>query len=154
VSGSTCRCVRRAHSGRCGTAEGIITVADGETVTIAAKGTSPFFGALVPEQDTDYTLLAGTITVALTRDSGESTGVVIQAVGGTAQIDGLQVRAVAVKTVTTVVVHAEDSTSIAQLRPPQSLPDAWQPGVGGPARRVPSRDLILAGAPTGCRRSR
>jgi hypothetical protein len=125
------------------TAEGIITVADGETVTIAAKGTSPFFGALVPEQDTDYTLLAGTITVALTRDSGESTGVVIQAVGGTAQIDGLQVRAVALNTATTAVVTAEDSTSIASYGR-RSLPDARSPVWAGPHDARAIAQLILA----------
>lgn len=103
-----------------------ITLVAGETATFTARAGNPFFNAIVPVQDVDYTLVTGTVSIYLTKLSGQSTTVVILAVGGTAIIDGLQVRATAVQTVTTVVVHAEDPVSTGNFGR-RSLPDSTDP---------------------------
>jgi hypothetical protein len=108
-----------------------ITLAAGETATLTARSSDPFYNAIVPVQDIDYTLVSGAPQITLTKLSGQSTTVTILAVGVAAIIDGLQVRATAVPTVTTVVLHAEDSVSIGTAAAPnygrRSAPDSLAP---------------------------
>jgi hypothetical protein len=120
-----------------------ISLAAGETVTLTARSSDPFYNAIVPVQDTDYTLVSGAPQISLTRSSGQSTTVTILAVGVAAIIDGLQVRATTVPTVTTVVVHAEDSTSISSYgrrSAPDGLVPVWAPVFDAQA----IQELILA----------
>jgi hypothetical protein len=120
-----------------------ISLAVGETVTLTARSSDPFYNAIVPVQDTDYTLVSGAPQITLTKLSGQSTTVTILAVGVAAIIDGLQVRATTVPTVTTVVVHAEDSTSIAAYGR-RSAPDALVPVWASVFDAQAIQELILA----------
>lgn len=120
-----------------------ITLAPGETATFTARASNPFYNAIVPEQDTDYTLVAGSPAITLTKLSGQSTTVTILAIGGQAIIDGLQVRATAVQTVTTVVVHAEDSVSIGNYGR-RSAPDGLTPAWANVYDAQAIQELILA----------
>lgn len=123
--------------------QGQISLAEGETIAITAKASNPFFGALTPVAGTDYTLLSGTVTVALSATSGQSTTVSITAAGGAAVITGLQVRAYEVSTVTTRVIKAENTTSIGQYGP-RSLPSAREPVWAHLNDAVAIAELILA----------
>lgn len=102
-----------------------ISIADGDTAQITASGTSAFTAALVPVQDTDFTV-TGTVSVALSRTSGGSTTILITASGGPAVVTGLQLRAKPLDTVSTATVTVEDPASIAQFGR-RSLPDARTP---------------------------
>lgn len=95
-------------------APGRLSVADGETLTVTASGSTAFMNAVVPVQDIDYTAVSGSVSISLSATSGQTISIYMSAVGGPAVIDNLQLRARTVDTVTTVRVTAEDSTSIAQ----------------------------------------
>jgi hypothetical protein len=105
-----------------------ITLVAGETATLTARASDPFYNAIIPVQDVDYTLVSGAPQITLTKLSGQSTTVTILAVGVDAIIDGLQVRATTVPVLTTVVLHAEDSVSIGNYgrrSAPDSLAPVW-----------------------------
>lgn len=90
----------------------IYDLANGETLAVFAQADDPFFGALVPVQDTDYILMSGVVQITMSRTAGQSTLLLITAVGGPAQIQGLQVRAYPVRVTRTLRVTAEESSSI------------------------------------------
>jgi hypothetical protein len=92
--------------------ERIYSVSDGQTLPIRAESSDPFTGAVVPEEDTDYALRSGTITLTLSRTTGSSATIFVKAIGGSAIIDGMRLRAYPVRVASTFQVHAEDSTSI------------------------------------------
>lgn len=108
------------------TAPGRITIATGQTVQVTARSTDGFFGAVVPVAGTDYTAVAGSVLVVMGKTSGGSTTVSLTASGGAAIVDNLQVRAIALTTAATLVVHGEDPVSIEAFRR-RSLPDIRQP---------------------------
>ena len=56
-----------------------LTLASGASVDVFAQATDPFIGALTPVEGVDYTLASGTVTVALSRTSGQSTIVTVTA---------------------------------------------------------------------------
>jgi hypothetical protein len=87
-----------------------ITLAAGETLNVTAKGSTPFFGALTPVADVDYTA-SGTVTVSMERTSGESTVVALTAPSGVAYVEGLQVRGYLLPEVTKVVVSGVDAST-------------------------------------------
>jgi hypothetical protein len=91
--------------------QGSRTIGDGETIPVTVAATDPFFGAVVPEVNTDFTVTGATVTVTLSRTSGQSVTVFLKASGGTAVVSDLQLRAYSVATTATEVVSAEDSTS-------------------------------------------
>jgi hypothetical protein len=86
------------------------TVPAGTTMTILATANDPFVGALV--EDSDYTLLGGSITVTLDRTSGQSLAISVTAGGTDATVATLQVRAGPLTVVRTVKVEAEDAGSV------------------------------------------
>ncbi len=90
-----------------------INLEDGDTVPITVQASEPFLAAVVPVQDTDYTLDYGVVSMALSRTSGASTTIFVSASGGPAQVHGLSLRAYALPVVTTKQVSATESTSIA-----------------------------------------
>lgn len=106
--------------------QGLLSVASGETKQIVAQGSSPFINATPPVQDTDYSLVSGTVTITLSRTSGASTTILVTASGGAAIISGLSLRAQAVSTSTTIQVTAEDGGSIIKYGR-SSLPSGREP---------------------------
>lgn len=95
--------------------QGLLTVVAGVPLQITAAANSPFLGALVPVQDTDYTLMSGTLSFGLSQTSGASTTITLTSAGG-AVISGLQLRAYPVDS-TSVKVTVQDPTSIAKYGP-------------------------------------
>lgn len=92
--------------------QGQTSVADGQTVQVAARSSDPFAAAVAPVEDVDYQLLSGTVEITLSRTSGVSAIVSVKAVGGPATLANLQLRAYPLQTVTTVQVAAEEPVSI------------------------------------------
>lgn len=103
--------------------QGQQSIASGDTLLVVAQGTTPFTDAITPEADTDFTLVSGTVSVALTRTSGASVTILVTAVGGPAVIADLALRGRAVVTVSTLQVSAEDAGSVRR----SSLPDGREP---------------------------
>lgn len=103
---------RPGDFGQVWTSDEVLALADGETVIVTASPSDPFIGAVVPEAGMDVQLTYGTVTVALSRTSGQSTTMFIKAVGGPAQVTSVALRAVPLVVASTVQVAAEDSTSI------------------------------------------
>lgn len=95
-------------------APGRLSVSVGQTLVLTASGTAAFATVLPPEQDIDYTVPTGSVTVALSRLSGGSIDIRVTAVGGDAVVDSLQLRARTVDVFTTVNVTVEDVASIAK----------------------------------------
>jgi hypothetical protein len=83
----------------------------GTTTTIFAQSNDPFISAFTPDE-TDYTLLGGSITVTLDRDSGQSLTISVTAGGTDATVATLQVRAYPLTVARTVKVTAEDAGSV------------------------------------------
>lgn len=96
---------------------GTVTLTDGETKLITATGTDPFFGAIAPDPTLDMTVASGTVSAALTRDSGGSTTILLTASGGPATVTSMQLRAIPVPVQATVQVSASDTQSIADYGP-------------------------------------
>lgn len=90
-----------------------INLTIGETAQIDAKASDPFRDALDLELGTDVIISgAGTVAVALSRHSGQSTTISITAIGGSVTVTHLQFRARTVPTARTVKVAASDAVSI------------------------------------------
>ncbi len=85
-----------------------ITLTAGETTTVYASASDPFFNATV----TDLTLRFGTVTATLGRDSGASVPIVLTA-STAAVIDRLAVSAISVPVTRTTKVELSDTASIA-----------------------------------------
>lgn len=85
----------------------------GETQIVEAQTTDPFFAAITPVSGTDFTLITGALTVTLSRTSGQSVTIFLQATG-TTRFSGLQLRATPVTVSRNQKIMAEDSTSIAK----------------------------------------
>jgi len=105
---------------------GQLGIASGDTLAITAQGTEPFLNAQIPVAGTDFTLVSGTVTVSLSKTSGLSTTISVQALGGPAVIADLSLRANSVSTVTTVQVTATDPVSITKYGV-RSLPSGRDP---------------------------
>jgi hypothetical protein len=87
-------------------------ITDGETVSLSAQASDPFFGAVTPVVGVDFTVLSGVVTTALTRTAGSSTTVLVTATGGPAVISGMSVRAYPIVTQTVAQVQAVNSASV------------------------------------------
>lgn len=92
--------------------DGVIAIADGETIPVVAQASEPFTGAVTPVAGTDYVLRSGAVTVTLSRDSGQSATIHVKATGGPAVLSALQLRAHPVPVTHTVQVHGEDPVSV------------------------------------------
>lgn len=97
---------------------GLLNIADGETIQITAGG-SPFVSAITPVAGTDYTLVAGAVSIVLSQTSGASTTLSLTATGATT-ISDLQLRAYAIQSVE-VNVSVSEPVSIGKYGP-RSLP--------------------------------
>lgn len=89
-------------------------IAAGETVTIRAKG-SVFIDAVTPASGTDYIVRSGSVSVALSRTSGESAEIRVTA-STAAQVEGMKLRAYKLVTLRTVKVESRDQESIAKYK--------------------------------------
>jgi hypothetical protein len=97
--------------------ETIYNLSAGETRVINVKAESPFAAARTPRNIgssfDEYDLLTGSVTVSLSRTSGQTTSIIIQA-STAASIKGMALRAYPIQTARTVQVTAEHPTSIAK----------------------------------------
>lgn len=93
------------------TSDETYAITSGQTLVTEVEASDPFIAAVAPEAGVDYQLLAGTVTATLSRDSGQSTTIFVQAVGGDALIAGLALRATPITVSRTEKVTAEDTTS-------------------------------------------
>lgn len=88
------------------------TIQAGETLVIPIVATDPFYGAITPEEDTDFTVLSGTVSqVTITRTSGKSLELWILASTATV-VSGIQIRGFAVPVARTLQVYVKDAASI------------------------------------------
>jgi hypothetical protein len=131
--------------------EGQIWVAAGDTLPVTARATDPFVSAVTPVQTTDtdadgnpngdYTLVSGTVTMSLSRTSGQSATIYITA-ASTAVIQDLKLRAAPVSTVNTTLVRVEDEGSITKFGR-RSLPEDDAPIWGTRADAYGITQIIL-----------
>jgi hypothetical protein len=100
-----------------------INLGANEVRTYIAQGSDPFINAIVPvpvgpsplgDDSTvgDYTLVAGTVTMALSRTSGQTCFLTVTAGAGGAVIQGLALRATPIPVARTVQVQQEDTSSV------------------------------------------
>ena len=118
----------------------VFNIAEGGTITVTAVGTDPFINAITPVKGAkvytvasqtispavhDYLLVSGTVSVSLSRTSGQSTTITIVStdVNTTAVITGLQLRATPVPVVRKTIVKDKDQTSI-EINGPKTYTDA------------------------------
>ena len=132
------------------TSDDAISVGSGETIMITAQAGDPFIGAISPVSGVDYTYTGGgTPLVALTRDSGLTTTVLIASSGGSVVIRDLAVRAYPLTVAATTQVQREEPVSIANYgrttwpneAPWASIHDAAALGdiiIGQRAERLPT----------------
>lgn len=109
-----------------------------QTITLDGSGAAvvravpnfPFKSAVTPAVTTDFTLSAGTVTVALSRSSGGSTDISFSAGTPGATITSLQLRAQEMRAVSTVRAETalDTSSSINKYGTRAQALDAW-PGI-------------------------
>ncbi|MFJ9848569.1 carbohydrate binding domain-containing protein [Streptomyces sp. NPDC101150] len=97
--------------GKVWTSDDVISLATGETREIKVQTDNPFYSAIAPVAGTDYTLLAGTVSISISRSSGQSLSIFITCTAA-AVIKGLSFRAVPVAAGRSYQVHVQDQTSI------------------------------------------
>ena len=88
-----------------------IAVPAGTSVAVIAQSGDPFTNAVTPVADTDYTLLTGAATAALSRTSGQAVTITLTDSGSGSIITGLQLRANPVTVSRTVQVSVTDTAS-------------------------------------------
>lgn len=107
------------------TSEASLTLLAGEVRIINASSSDPFLNAVTPVAGTDFTTVAGSVTVRLIGTSGLSVGIELTAVGGTAIISNLKLRANPVRVTHTYQVRVSDAQSIDDYGPrsfPSDMP--------------------------------
>lgn len=94
----------------------VITLGPTGGASVTAKPSDPFSGAVAPVAGADFTMSVGTVTVALSRDSGGLTDIVFS--GGTAgaQVSALQLRAQALTASGSVTVETGIDTSASKAK--------------------------------------
>lgn len=90
-------------------------ISTGQSQTINVNSSVAFVDAITPVLDTDYLVQSGSVTVSLSRTSGQAVTITITAVS-TASVVGMQLRAYKLSTNRTVKVVSQDATSIARYR--------------------------------------
>jgi hypothetical protein len=89
-----------------------VFVPSSSSATLFVKTSDPFFNAVTPVEDTDYTVSAGSVTsVTLTQTSGAATQITYTAPAGGATVGDVQLRGQPVPVVRSYQVTATDSTS-------------------------------------------
>jgi len=97
------------------TSDDSVTLAIGETYSIEISASDPFVNAVAPVLGTDFTKTGlGTVQATISRTSGQTTTVMLLAVGGSVTVTGLQLRAQAIPVVRTTKVSRQDTGSISQ----------------------------------------
>jgi hypothetical protein len=86
-----------------------------EVRDVEAKANDPFMSAVVPVEGTDYTLRSGSVTVTLSRTSGQSTVITLTAGGSGCRITDLQLRAVSVPVKRSLKYTKTDAASLAEF---------------------------------------
>lgn len=103
---------------------GDLSLGASQSIALTVRASDPFSGATAPVEDTDYTVLTGSVASAtLSETSGTSTLLTITAGAGGATVRDLQVRATSYAGSETLIANTVDaSASIAKygLRPYQS----------------------------------
>jgi hypothetical protein len=90
------------------------SLAASQVLPIAFTASDPFTGALTPAAGTDYTVMSGTVSVTLSRDSGQSATVFLTATGGApAVVQGMAVQAASLPVTGTVKISSSDDASVA-----------------------------------------
>lgn len=119
----------------------LYNIASGDAIEISVVAQDPFLRATTPIAGTDFTLVAGSVEVSLSRTSGASTIISVRAIGGTATIDGMRLRAYSVPIAATLKVTGVNQDSITKYGQRSYTQDAPWVGVHD-ARAV--ADVILA----------
>lgn len=95
------------------TSEDTIVLSNGQSADVDISTSDPFLDAITPVEGTDFTKTgAGSVTVGLSRTSGQSAKITVMASGGGAIVTGLRMRARPIPVVKTVKVIRQDSGSI------------------------------------------
>ena len=112
-----------------------LTIADGATVKVVAKASEPFYGLRTPttgyDPDDDYQtgpdidIKSGSVNVAVDRSSGQSVTISLTAVGGSATIDSMTLRAYSCPVAYTVKISDESGSSVAKYG--RRMPDGMDP---------------------------
>jgi hypothetical protein len=119
-----------------------ISLAIGESMEIDISGGDPFLDAQTPVSGTDFTLSgAGTVSVTLSRTSGQSARVTLLAIGGSVVITGLQVRARALPVRRTTKISRQDTGSISS-HGERSYPETAPWATAGDAYAIASMILL------------
>lgn len=152
--------------------QGVIALTGGEVRTIRVQADAPFLRALTPVPglrlisgdsvrisplDADYILQSGQVDVTLSRTSGQSTEIRLQAGTAGAVLHGLRLRACPVTVARTVQIRAEDPESIAEhgrrsydgdleLAGVHDVADIAQLILGQRAQRLPVMTITVVGA--------
>lgn len=123
--------------------QGTRTIADGETAEFTASASEPFINAVAPVAGSDFTLVSGTVSTALSRTSGQATTVYVTASGGPAIVADMSVRAVPMDVSVTATVQAEDTVSVGRYGR-RSWPTGRVPTLAGVNDATAIADIILA----------
>ena len=107
-----------------------IAVPAGTSVAVIAQSGDPFLNAVTPVADTDYTLLTGAATAALSRTSGQAVTITLTDSGSGSIITGLQLQANPVTVARTVQVSVTDTASVTAYGV-RGLPSGIDLGGGG-----------------------
>ncbi len=96
--------------------EGTYVIASGETISLNAVADDPFFRAITPDPSVDFGMISGvgTLSVTLSRTSGQSTIIMLTASGGSVQFTGIQLRARLITSGASIKVDETDTGSISQ----------------------------------------
>lgn len=91
-----------------------INLSIGQSIVVTASGSDPFLNAQMPTAGIDYTTVGvGTVQITMSRTDGAAIQLTLLAVGGSVTVQGLSLRAKAIKVVSTVTVVRKDTESIA-----------------------------------------
>lgn len=95
---------------------GTYTIASGDTIILNAFATDPFINAIVPDQTEDFDSVSGlgTLSVTLSRTSGQSTEIRLTATGGAVSFTGIRLRAEPLASGASIKVELSDSASVSQ----------------------------------------
>lgn len=139
--------------------EDLISVQAGVPMVIIAAADDPFIEALTPNTAANpIELLSGSVSVSLSRTSGQSTTITLNSAGGCV-INGIRLRARPVTVTRTLKIDVDDAVSIAEHGPRRYDGDAPWMGqfdalavgqliLSQRAQRAPTVTIRLAASPT------
>lgn len=88
-------------------------IQSGETITILATTSEPMFGAITPQANSDYFWIGpGTVTVTLSRFSGQTIGINLTSTGGLSTVTFLRLRARLIPVTRMIQIVEQDPGSI------------------------------------------